>query len=87
VQVQVKSWIEKTQQQGTAQNAFSKATRYHASEWKKLERYVEKGYVSLDNSVAERATCPFAIGRKNWQSSDTYKRYGQCSTLQPDRDY
>ncbi len=70
---QLKNWIEKTQPQVTAQNALGKAISYLASNWSKLERYVEGGYLPLDNNAAERAIRPFVIGRKNWLFSDTPK--------------
>ncbi|WP_241806976.1 IS66 family transposase, partial [Pseudomonas putida] len=50
-----------------------KAICYLASNWSKLERYVEEGYLPLDNNAAERAIRPFVIGRKNWLFSDTPK--------------
>ena len=59
---QLKSWIEKTQLQVTAQNALGKAISYLASNWSKLERYVEEGYLAFDNNAAERAIRPFVIG-------------------------
>ncbi len=73
VLAQLKSWMEKTQPQVTAQNALGKAISYLASNWNKLERYVEEGYLPIDNNPAERAIRPFVIGRKNWLFSDTPK--------------
>ena len=73
VLAQLKSWMEKTQPQVTAQNALGKAVGYLASNWNKLERYVEQGYLPIDNNAAERAIRPFVIGRKNWFFSDTPK--------------
>ncbi len=70
---QLKSWVEKTQPQVTSQNALGKAIGYLASNWSKLERYVEHGYLPIDNNAAERAIRPFVIGRKNWFLSDTPK--------------
>lgn len=70
---QLKSWIEKTQPQVTAQNALGKAIGYLASNGSKLERYVEEGYLPFDNNAAERAIRPFFIGRKNSLFSDTPK--------------
>ena len=69
----MKSWIEKTLPQVTAQNALDKAISYLASNWSRLERYIEEGYLPLDNNAAERAIRPFVIGRKNWLFSDTPK--------------
>lgn len=70
---QLKNWVEKTQPQVTTQNALGKAIGYLASNWSKLERYVEHGYLSMDNNAAERAIRPFVTGRKNWLFSDTPK--------------
>lgn len=63
---QLRRWIEKTQPQVTTQNALGKAIGNLASNWSKLERYVEHGYLPIDNNAAERAIRPFVIGRKNW---------------------
>ncbi|KWS65235.1 hypothetical protein BKM20_26340 [Pseudomonas avellanae] len=47
------------------------AVNYMASNWSRLERYVEAGYLPIDNNAAERAIKPFVIGRKAWLFSDT----------------
>ena len=70
---QLKNWVEKTQPQVMTQNVLGKAIGYLASNWSKLERYVEHGYLSLGNNAAERMIRPFVIGRKNWLFSDTPK--------------
>jgi transposase len=70
---QLRAWLEKTQPQVTAQNALGKAVKYLASNWSRLERYVEGGHLPIDNNAAERAIRPFVIGRKNWLFSDTPK--------------
>ncbi len=67
------AWREKTQPQVTAQNALGKAISYLASNWHKLVRYTEAGFLPIDNNAAERAITPFVIGRKNWLFSDTPK--------------
>ncbi|EGH15216.1 ISPpu15, transposase Orf2, partial [Pseudomonas amygdali pv. morsprunorum str. M302280] len=41
--------------------------------WTRLERYIEAGFLPIDNNAAERAIRPFAIGRKAWLFSDTPK--------------
>ncbi|MGV8916589.1 MAG: IS66 family transposase [Pseudomonas sp.] len=70
---QLRAWLEKTQPQVTTQNALGKAVGYLASNWNKLVRYTEAGYLPIDNNAAERAIRPFVIGRKNWLFSDTPK--------------
>ena len=73
VLAELKPWMEKTQPQVTAQNTLGRAISYLANNWNKLERYVEEGYLPIDNNAAERAIRPFVIGRKNWLFSDTPK--------------
>jgi hypothetical protein len=80
IMAQLKSWIEKTQPQVTAQNALGKAISYLASNWSKLERYVEGGYLPLDNNTAERAIRPFVIGRKNWLFTASAQLYSLLET-------
>jgi transposase len=70
---QLKSWLEKTQPQITPQSVLGKAVNYLASNWSRLERYVEAGFLPIDNNRAERAVKPFVIGRKAWLFSDTPK--------------
>lgn len=73
VLAQLKIWMEKTQPQVTSQNALGNAIGYLANNWSKLERYVEHGYLPIDNNAAERAIHPFVIGRKNFLFSSTPK--------------
>ncbi len=73
VMSELKAWVEKTLPYMTTQNALGKAVTYLANNWSKLERYVEQGYLPIDNNTAERAIRPFVIGRKSWLFSDTPK--------------
>jgi hypothetical protein len=47
VLAQLQTWLEKTQPQVTAQNALGKAISYLASNWIKLVRYTEAGYLPI----------------------------------------
>ena len=67
------NWLEKTQPQVASQSALGKALSYLGSNWSRLERYVEAGFLPIDNNAAERAIKPFVIGRKAWLFSDTPK--------------
>lgn len=57
----------------TPQSVLGKAVNYLANNWSRLERYVEPGFLPIDNNSAERAIKPFVIGRKAWLFSDTPK--------------
>ena len=61
---QLKSWLDKTQPQVTAQSALGKAEHYLANNWSRLERYVEASFLRIDNNAAARAIKPFVTGRK-----------------------
>jgi hypothetical protein len=52
---------------------MGKAVHYLANNWSRLERYVDAGFLPIDNNAAERAIKPFVIGRKAWLFSDTPK--------------
>jgi len=54
-------------------SAIGKAISYSTRQWPKLTRFIESGYLSIDNNRAERAIKPFVIGRKNWMFSNTAK--------------
>lgn len=54
-------------------NRPRKAVNYLASNWSRLEPYIEAGFLPIDNNAAERAFKPFVIGRKAWLFSDTPK--------------
>lgn len=73
IPAQLKSWLDKTRSQVTPQSVLGKAVNYLASNWSRLERYVETGFLPIDNNPAERAIQPLVIGRKAWLFSDTPK--------------
>jgi hypothetical protein len=41
------------------------AIRYALFRWRALTRYIEEGFLEIDNSAAERALRAVALGRKN----------------------
>jgi hypothetical protein len=40
--------------------------QYTLNQWDALNRYLEQGFLNIDNNAAERALKRIAIGRKNW---------------------
>jgi len=42
------------------------ATAYALRHWQALVRYLDDGFLDIDNNVAERTLRHVAIGRKNW---------------------
>jgi transposase len=47
-----------------------KAISYTLNEWDKLIKYIDNGYIYIDNNNVENSIRPFVLGRKNWLFSD-----------------
>ena len=43
-----------------------RAIRYFLNEYPKLIKYLDNGYIFIDNNLVENSVRPFALGRKNW---------------------
>lgn len=71
VLVQLKTWLEKTQQQVPPKTAMGKAVNYMLEYWPELSKYTEDGNWPIDNNPAENAIRPFVIGRKAWLFSNS----------------
>lgn len=67
----LKTWLDDTLLHATSQNKLGVALGYLASNWSKLVRYTEAGYLPIDNNAVEGDIRHFAVGRKNWLFSDT----------------
>lgn len=78
---QFKIWLEKSSLEVPPKTALGKAITYSLNQWPKLTRYIEDGYLNIDNNRAERAIKPFVIGRKNWLFSNTTTGAKASATL------
>ncbi|NBO72826.1 IS66 family transposase, partial [bacterium] len=47
-----------------------RAIRYFLNEYPKLCKYLDNGYIYIDNNLVENSVRPFVLGRKNWLFSD-----------------
>ena len=45
---------------------MAEAIGYALNHWKALERYLEVGFLEIDNGASERGLRPVAVGRNNW---------------------
>ena len=50
----------------TPQSPLGKAVSYAIHQWENCTRYVNTGFLPIDNNLAERSIRPVAIGRKNY---------------------
>ncbi len=63
---ELKSWLEKQRAEVLPKSPMAEAINYTLNQWEALNIYTCDGNLAIDNSIAERAIKPFAIGRKNW---------------------
>jgi transposase len=64
--VQLKEWLDAQQAQALPKSLLGKAIGYALNNWKALQRYVEQGYLAIDNNLSERTLRAIALGRNNW---------------------
>jgi transposase len=91
VLVQLKQWLQEHRPQALPKSALGQAIGYALNNWEALCRYLEQGYLAIDNNLSERTLRAIAVGRKNWGvlGSDTggqtaavlYSVVGTCKHL------
>ena len=66
--VEFKAWLDEQMNSGRIlpKSELRSAIVYTLNQWDALCRYVEQGYLSMDNNAAERLCKVSAIGRKNF---------------------
>ena len=66
-------WLETTRSRISGRSDLAAAIRYALSRWNALTLILRDGRACIDNSAAERAMRPIAVGRRNWTfaGSDT----------------
>ena len=62
----IKTWLDAESQLVLPRSPMAQAMQYTLNQWDALNRYVEQGFLNIDNNAAERALKRVAIGRKNW---------------------
>jgi len=66
VLAQLKQWLDEQQGQTLPKTPLGKAIGYAVGNWEALCRYVEQGYLAIDNNLSERTLRAIALGRNNW---------------------
>jgi hypothetical protein len=74
-------WLIKTLPSVAPKSALGIALAYLQKYWDRLVRYMERGYLPINNNRCENAIRPFVVGRKGWLFSDTPRCPRQCSHL------
>jgi transposase len=64
--VGLKKWLDEEKPRALPKSALSQAIGYALNNWAALERYLEQGYLAVDNNLSERTLRAIALGRNNW---------------------
>lgn len=59
-------WLESTRFRISGRSDLAAAIRYTLGRWEGLTLILRDGHACIDNSAAERAMRPVAVGRRNW---------------------
>jgi hypothetical protein len=62
----LKRWLEEQRPQALPKSALGQAVGYALNHWEALGRYLEQGYLAIDNNLSERTLRAVALGRNNW---------------------
>jgi transposase len=62
----IAAWLKEHRDQVLPKSPLGEAIGYALNNWTALNRYVDVGYLAIDNNPAERSLRAVAIGRKNW---------------------
>src|SRR3954454_23032091 len=60
------TWLEEHSLRVLPKSPIGQGVGYARSNWAALNRYLEAGFLAIDNNAAERALRPVAVSRKNW---------------------
>jgi len=63
---QIKPLLDAWNLEVLPKSPIGKAVTYALNQWEALNRYLENGILSIDNSLSERVIKLVALGRKNW---------------------
>jgi transposase len=62
----LKAWLDQTRPLALPKSSLGAAIGYALNNWAALSRYVEQGYLAIDNNLSERTLRTVALGRNNW---------------------
>jgi hypothetical protein len=66
VLTELKKWLEEQRPQALPKSALGQAIGYALNHWEALRRYLEAGYLAIDNNLSEGTLRAIALGRNNW---------------------
>ncbi len=63
---ELKRWLDEERPRALPRSALGQAIGYALNNWAALARYLEQGYLAIDNNLSERTLRAIALGRNNW---------------------
>jgi hypothetical protein len=66
VLVELKKWLDEYRPKALPKSPLGQAIGYALNNWEALKRYLEQGYLAIDNNLSERTLRAVALGRNNW---------------------
>lgn len=63
---ELQGWLEEQRPQTLPKSELGQAIGYALNNWEALGRYLEQGYLVIDNNLSERTLRVIALGRNNW---------------------
>jgi transposase len=74
-------WLKRYETEVLPDSLLGRAIGYALKLWERLIRYIEEGYLNIDNNPVENAIRPFVIGRRNWLFSGSPAGASASATL------
>jgi transposase len=69
----LRRWLEEEQPKVLPKSLIGQAIAYALRHWTALTRFLDDGFLAIDNNIAELTLRHIAIGRKNWLFSGSAK--------------
>jgi len=63
---ELKKWLDENKAKALPKTPLGQAIGYALNNWEALKRYIEQGYLAIDNNLSERTLRMIALGRNNW---------------------
>ena len=63
---ELKKWLDEQKPAALPKSPMGAAVGYALNNWEALKRYLEQGYLAIDNNLSERTLRAIALGRNNW---------------------
>jgi transposase len=64
--IDLKRWLDERRPKALPKSPLGQAVGYALNHWDALLRYLEQGYLAIDNNLSERTLRAIALGRNNW---------------------